>query len=151
MNKIQLKLSPGQEQKLRNQRTIRVTPAMVGHGSEIMIDPMTYHNLSKSISKNKGMLLSLSPELIQTNMSGGSLMAGLKGVKKVYDKLPERTKSSVRRTVKDVAKGSAHAAVDTGFALASSNPYTLPAAVIAKSVYDDSNVDRFIDKKINAL
>ena len=78
MSSIKVSLSKGQEAKLRNGHAVRITPKMVGSGSPIIIDPIQYDNLNKNMKRNKGMIVSLSPELIQHNMEGGSLLGGLK-------------------------------------------------------------------------
>ncbi len=44
---ITLDLSKGQLSKLRNGHGIRISPTMLGSGVEMIIDPMTYHNISK--------------------------------------------------------------------------------------------------------
>ena len=44
---ITLDLSKGQLSKLRNGHDIRITPTMLGSGVDLIIDPMTYHNMAK--------------------------------------------------------------------------------------------------------
>ena len=46
---ITLDLSKGQLSKLRNGHGIRISPAMVGNGVDIIVDPMTYHNMSEKL------------------------------------------------------------------------------------------------------
>ena len=48
---ITLDLSKGQLSKLRNGHGIRITPTMLGSGVELIIDPMTYHNMAKKMEK----------------------------------------------------------------------------------------------------
>ena len=146
MSTIKVNLSPLQEQKLRNHKTIRITPSMLGSGSELIIDAQQYHNLSKSIAKNKGMLLSLNDEQIKTNMSGGSLLSGLK---KGYKRLPEETKASLRRVVKQTAKDGVDLAVDSAVAVGLTNPYTAVPVMAGKMAYDNTNAKRHIHKRIN--
>ena len=151
--KVKINLSDKQQQRLRNGHSVRVTPKMAGSGASVIIDPMTFNNLNKHLERNKGMFVSLSPELIKENMSGGSLMGGLKSgakmAKKGYDKLPTHTKNDTRKETKESAKAAVHSAVDAGFSAAASNPYTATAGVMGKVAYDEANVDRFIDKKNN--
>jgi predicted DNA-binding protein (UPF0278 family) len=48
---ITLDLPKGQLSKLRNGHGIRISPTMLGSGVEMIIDPMTYHNISKKMNK----------------------------------------------------------------------------------------------------
>ena len=41
MDKIKLKLSDGQKSKLRNGHSIRISPAMVGSGADLIVDQQT--------------------------------------------------------------------------------------------------------------
>ena len=95
-----IQLSTAQQAKLRNGHSVRVLPSMVGLGSPIIIDPIQYDNLNKQMKRNKGMMVSLSPELIQHNMEGGSLLGGLKkavnAVKTGYKYVPEPIKEEIR-------------------------------------------------------
>ena len=50
---ITLDLSKGQLSKLRNGHGIRIYPTMLGSGVEMIIDPMTYHNIEKTYEKRK--------------------------------------------------------------------------------------------------
>ena len=43
---ITLDLSKGQLSNLRNGHGIRITPTMLGSGVDLIIDPMTYHNMA---------------------------------------------------------------------------------------------------------
>ena len=70
MMKVKINLSDKQQQRLRNGHSVRATPKMAGSGASVIIDPMTFNNLNKHLERNKGMLVSLSPELIKENMSG---------------------------------------------------------------------------------
>ena len=54
---ITLDLSKGQLSKLRNGHGIRITPTMLGSGVDLIIDPMTYHNMSKKMDKGKGVVI----------------------------------------------------------------------------------------------
>jgi hypothetical protein len=146
MNKILVNLSQAQEAKLRNGHTVRITPKMVGSGAELIVDPLQFNNLNKHLAKNKGMLISLNKDLVQENQAGGSLLAGLK---KSYSKLPEGTRSQLRKTVKQSAKDAVDVAVDTGFSVASANPYTAPVAMAGKVAYDQTNARRGVHRKIN--
>ena len=54
---ITLDLSKGQLSKLRNGHGIRITPTMLGSDVDLIIDPMTYHNMAKKRTKEKVWLL----------------------------------------------------------------------------------------------
>ena len=72
-----LNLSPGQLSKLRNGHGIRINPMMAGSGVDIIIDPKTYHNLSKKLERGKGAVFKLGPAEINMNiMEGSGLFAG---------------------------------------------------------------------------
>ena len=74
MDKVKLKLSDGQKSKLRNGHSIRISPAMVGSGADLIVDPVNFHNLQKHLGKNKGMIMKLTKEAIDENIvEGGSL------------------------------------------------------------------------------
>ena len=74
---ITLDLSKGQLSKLRNGHGIRITPTMLGSGAEMIIDPMTYHNISKKMDKGKGIVIKMGSNEIEMNkVSGTGLFAG---------------------------------------------------------------------------
>jgi hypothetical protein len=74
---ITLDLSKGQLSKLRNGHGIRITPTMLGSGVEMIIDPMTYHNISKKMERGKGVVIKLGSNEIEMNkMEGTGLFAG---------------------------------------------------------------------------
>jgi hypothetical protein len=74
---ITLDLSKGQLSKLRNGHGIRITPTMLGSGVEMIIDPMTYHNISKKMDKGKGIVIKMGSNEIEMNkMEGTGLFAG---------------------------------------------------------------------------
>jgi hypothetical protein len=74
---ITLDLSKGQLSKLRNGHGIRITPTMLGSGVEMIIDPMTYHNMMKKLDKSKGVVIKMGSNEIQLNkMEGTGLFAG---------------------------------------------------------------------------
>jgi hypothetical protein len=50
---ITLDLSKGQLFNLRNGLGIGINPTMLGSGVDLIIDPMTYHNMSKKWAKEK--------------------------------------------------------------------------------------------------
>jgi hypothetical protein len=50
---ITLDLSIGLLSKLRNGHGISITPTMLGSGTDIIIDPMTYHNIAKKNGQRK--------------------------------------------------------------------------------------------------
>jgi hypothetical protein len=74
---ITLDLSKGQLSKLRNGHGIRISPTMLGSGVEMIIDPMTYHNMMKKLDKSKGVVIKMGSNEIQLNkMEGTGLFAG---------------------------------------------------------------------------
>ena len=154
MKSVMIQLSTAQQAKLRNGHSVRVLPSMVGSGSPIIIDPIQYDNLNKNMKRNKGMMVSLSPELIQHNMEGGSLLGGLKKavntVRKGYkDYVPEPIKAEIRKNVKSGAKKGIKYGLAGAEALLASNPYTAPIGVVGGIAYDaldgERHINRFID------
>ena len=74
---ITLDLSKGQLSKLRNGHGIRISPTMLGSGVEMIIDPMTYHNMMKKLDKSKGVVIKMGSNEIQLNkMEGTGLFSG---------------------------------------------------------------------------
>jgi len=74
---ITLDLSKGQLSKLRNGHGIRINPTMLGSGTDLIIDPMTYHNMAKKMDKGKGVVIKMGSNEIQMNkMEGTGLFAG---------------------------------------------------------------------------
>ena len=74
---ITLDLSKGQLSKLRNGHGIRITPTMLSSGVDLIIDPMTYHNMAKKMDKGKGVVIKMGSNEIQMNkMEGTGLFAG---------------------------------------------------------------------------
>jgi hypothetical protein len=74
---ITLDLSKGQLSKLRNGHGIRISPTMLGSGVEMIIDPMTYHNISKKMDRGKGVVIKLGSNEIELNkIQGTGLFAG---------------------------------------------------------------------------
>jgi hypothetical protein len=50
---ITLDLSKGQLSKLRNGHGIIISPTVLGSGTDLIIDPLTYHNIEKHMKKRK--------------------------------------------------------------------------------------------------
>jgi len=74
---VSLDLSPAQLSKLRNFKGVRITPAMVGRGVDLIIDPMTFNNMAKKLDKGKGAIITLGQgELNMNKMEGSGLYAG---------------------------------------------------------------------------
>jgi hypothetical protein len=74
---ITLDLSKGQLSKLRNGHGIRISPTMLGSGTDIIIDPMTYHNMAKKMDKGRGVVIKMGSNEIEMNkMEGTGLFAG---------------------------------------------------------------------------
>ena len=72
---ITLDLSKGQLSKLQNGHGIRISPTMLGSGVEMIIDPMTYHNMMKKLDKSKGVVIKMGSNEIEMNKMAG-LFAG---------------------------------------------------------------------------
>jgi hypothetical protein len=74
---ITLNLSKGQLSKLRNGHGIRITPTMLGSGTDLIIDPMTYHNMAKKMDKGKGVVIKMGSNEIKLNkIQGTGLFSG---------------------------------------------------------------------------
>ena len=74
---IALNLSQGQLSKLRNGHGILINPTMFGSGVDLIVDPMTYHNMAKKLDKDKGVIIKLGMSEIDMNeMEGTGLFAG---------------------------------------------------------------------------
>ena len=74
---VSLDLSPAQLSKLRNFKGVRITPAMIGMGVDLIIDPLTFNNMAKKIDKGKGAIITLGQEELNMNkMEGSGLYAG---------------------------------------------------------------------------
>ena len=74
---ITLDLSKAQLSKLRNGHGIRINPTMFGSGVDLIIDPMTYHNMAKKLDKGKGVVIKMGSNEIEMNkMEGTGLFAG---------------------------------------------------------------------------
>jgi hypothetical protein len=74
---ITLDLSKGQLSKLRNGHGIRISLTMLGSDVEMIIDPMTYHNIEKHLKKGKGIVIKMGSNEIEMNkMEGTGLLAG---------------------------------------------------------------------------
>jgi len=74
---ITLDLSKGQLFKLRNGHGIRISPTMLGSCVEMIIDPMTYHNIEKHLKKGKGIVIKMGSNEIEMNkMEGTGLFSG---------------------------------------------------------------------------
>ena len=74
---ITLDLSKGQLSKLRNGHGIRISPTILGSDVEMIIDPMTYHNIEKHMKKGKGRVIKMGSNEIEMNkMEGTGLFAG---------------------------------------------------------------------------
>jgi len=69
--------SKGQLSKLRNGHGIRITPTMLGSGVDLIIDPMTYHNMANKLKKGKGIIIKMgSNENEMNKIPGTGLFAG---------------------------------------------------------------------------
>lgn len=74
---VSLDLSKAQLSKLRNGHGVRITPAVVGRGVDLIIDPMTYNNMAKKLDKGKGVIIKMGSNEIEMNkMEGTGLFAG---------------------------------------------------------------------------
>jgi hypothetical protein len=74
---ITLDLSKGQLSKLLNGHAIRITSTMLGSGVDLIIDPITYHNMAKKKDKGKGVVFKMGSNGIQMIIiEGTGLFAG---------------------------------------------------------------------------
>jgi len=74
---ITLDLSKGQLSKLRNGHGIRISPTMLGSETDLIMDPMTYHNIKKKLNKAKSVIIKMGSNKIQLNkMEGTGLFSG---------------------------------------------------------------------------
>jgi hypothetical protein len=74
---ITLDLSKGQQSKLRNGHGIRISSTMLGSGTDLIVDPMTYHNIEKHMKKGKGVVIKMGSNEIEINkIQGTGLFAG---------------------------------------------------------------------------
>lgn len=94
---VKMNLSDRQMSRLRNGHSVRVLPNMVGSGTDVIIDPMTYNNLMKHMKKNKGMMVALDADTIEMNkMEGSGIFKKLKkagrSIKRAYNKNVKNTK-----------------------------------------------------------
>jgi hypothetical protein len=64
---ITLDLSKGRLSKLRNGHGIRITLTMLGSGVDLIIDPLTYHNIAKKMDKGKGVVIKIGSNEIEMN------------------------------------------------------------------------------------
>ena len=74
MMKVKINLADRQQQRLRNGHAVGVTPQMAGSVASVIIDSMIFNHLNKHLERNEGMSVKLSPEIVEENMSGGSLI-----------------------------------------------------------------------------
>ena len=74
---VTLDLSKSKLSKLRNGHGIRISPAMFGNGTDMIIDPMTFNNIMKKIDRGNGAIISMSRgEIENDKMEGTGLFAG---------------------------------------------------------------------------
>ena len=87
MEQLEVGMSPHQMSRVRNGHSVRVKPAMKGSGVVLMVSPSTFNIANRSLSKQKGVQIKLSPEEIQANREMGGEMEGRgifkRGLKKV--------------------------------------------------------------------
>lgn len=121
MEAVRIKASPKQLSKLRNGHKVSVKPAMEGEGLVLVIDPSQYNQISKTFSKGKGKVISLSPEEIMANreIGGEGIFSTLKKVGSAVAKNP-------------IAKSLAKTAIDTAVQSAGASGYVPPS--VAKSL-----------------
>ena len=110
MQRVLLDLSKTQLSKLRNGHNVRILPHMFGSGVDMIIDPMTFHNMAKKLEKGKGVVMGLSNEEIEANeMEGSGLMMSGSG-----NKSGKISRIKKARKWRDFSNNTARDGIDTG-------------------------------------
>ena len=155
---VKLQLSPGQLSKIRNGKKIRIKPAIVGSGYNLIIDPSTYDKIHKSVTKNKGIDLQLSPEELEMNKNPTEEIAqeiegqGIFGKKfdKALKKIGIKKKAyKAGDTLKPLAKAATKKAIGSVVAAAVTPVAGPTAGLIAGKVAGEvasGQVNKFYDK-----
>lgn len=95
MQTIAISASPKQMSRLRNGHRVRVSHAMEGKGVNLLVDPATFDQMTRSFTKGTASQIQLSPEeilankqaIIQGEMEGEGIFAGGKMKMKSLKKL----------------------------------------------------------------
>jgi hypothetical protein len=132
MERIEVEISPYQASRLRNGHKVRVKPAMRGSGMILVVSPSTFNIASRSLSRQKGVQIQLTPEEIQANreMSEDDEMEG-RGIFKKVGKFVKKGAIKVGKKIgREVAKKLPELATAglTGLALATGQPQLIPLA-----------------------
>jgi len=150
MELIKLQLSPAQLRKVRKGLPIRVTPAMVGSGVNLIVDPTTYNRITRRVKRNKGINLTLSPEVIEANMAAGEEIEGEGLFGKRFDRALK--KAGIKKAaykvgdiLKPAAKYATKKALSAGVA-AAVTPIAGPTAGAVAGKVADAIVSKHVDK-----
>lgn len=148
MERIEVGMSPHQVSRVRNGHKVRVKPTMKGSGVILIVSPSTYNLATRSLSKNKGVQIQLSPEEIQANreMSEDAEMEG-RGIFKKIGKFVKKGAVKVGKKVgREVAKKLPEIATAglTGLAVATGQPQLIPLAGVV-----GNQLGEFAGKELN--
>jgi hypothetical protein len=126
---VSLDLSKAQLSKLRNGHGVRITPAVVGRGVELIIDPMTYKNMARKLEKGKGVIMKMGSNEIEMNKMEGTGLFDT--IKSAYNKNVKNT--AVGQAIRENARKGLNIGYDAGTKLLDSNKYTKPIATIGRN------------------
>jgi hypothetical protein len=145
---LKIKASQKQLSRLRNgHRVLIKKEEMEGGGINLLVNPQTYNPVIKAFSKNKGILVQLTPDEILLNKAQGAdaegsgifgkkfdravgKVIGKKAQKVVYDVADKVGKPIVKKAIKDLQKYAPElgATALSGLATATGNPELAPMA-----------------------
>lgn len=146
MDEIEVTMSPNQTSRLRNGHKVRVKPAMAGRGIILLVSPSTFNNATRSLSKNKGVQIQLSPEEIKMNRDATGEMEG-RGIFKAIGKIAKREGIKIAKAGgRELAKQLPNIATAglTSLAAATGQPELIPLAGFA-----GQKLGKFAGKELN--
>ena len=113
--------------KMKRGETVRVTKGM---GMNLIVNPATYNDITKTFNKGKGLHIALSPEEIHHNRGRG-VFDKIKSVASKVGSVAKPMAKAGLKIAKPFIKDAAHNAIATGSAaLIASNPELAPLAPI---------------------
>jgi hypothetical protein len=123
MEQLEVGMSPHQMSRVRNGHSVRVKPAMKGSGVVLMVSPSTFNIANRSLSKQKGVQIKLSPEEIQANREMGGEMEGRGIFKKTLKKVGKFAGKQLAKRLPALATAGL-----TGLATVTGQPQQIPLA-----------------------
>jgi len=142
---LRIKASLKQMSRLRNGHRVRIQPEEIkGEGINLIVHPGTYNPVIRAFSKNKGVMVQLTPDEIllnkaQGDMAGGSIFGRKfdRGVRKIIGKKAQDTlyngvntyvKPIVQKGIGEIAKYAPQLGAEalSGLATATGNPELAP-------------------------